>query len=40
MIFMAHADWMHTGDAEWLAPRYEALKAKLLLDRARADGCS
>lgn len=38
MIFMAHADWMHTGDTGWLAPRYEALKTKLLLDRRRADG--
>jgi len=38
MIFMAHADWMHTGDAEWLAARYDALKPKLLLERARADG--
>ena len=38
MIFMAHADWMHTGDTAWLAARYEALKPKLLLDRARADG--
>jgi alpha-L-rhamnosidase len=38
MIFMAHADWMHTGDAEWLAARYDGLKAKLLLERARADG--
>jgi hypothetical protein len=38
MIFMAHADWMHTGDAAWLASRYDALKPKLLLDRARADG--
>jgi hypothetical protein len=38
MIFMAHADWMHTGDAAWLAPRYAALKTKLLLERARADG--
>jgi hypothetical protein len=38
MIFMAHADWMHTGDRAWLAPRYEALKAKLLLERARPDG--
>jgi hypothetical protein len=38
MIFMAHADWMHTGDAAWLAARYDALKPKLLLDRARADG--
>jgi len=38
MIFMAHADWMHTGDTAWLAPRYTALKSKLLLERARADG--
>ena len=38
MIFMAHADWMHTGDAQWLAQRYDALKPKLLLGRARADG--
>ena len=38
MIFMAHADWMHTGDTAWLAPRYAALKSKLLLERARADG--
>ncbi len=38
MIFMAHADWMHTGDAVWLASRYESLKPRLLLDRARADG--
>jgi len=38
MVFMAHADWMHTGDIGWLAARYEALKPKLLLERARADG--
>ena len=38
MIFMAHADWMHTGDTGWLAPRYDALRPKLLLERARADG--
>jgi hypothetical protein len=38
MVFIAHADWMHTGDTAWLAPRYEALKSKLLLERARADG--
>jgi len=38
MIFMAHADWMHTGDLGWLAARYDALKPKLLLGRARADG--
>lgn len=38
MIFMAHADWMQTGDRAWLAARYEALKPKLLQERARADG--
>lgn len=35
MIFMAHADWMQTGDAEWLRPRYKALESKLLLDRVK-----
>ncbi len=38
MVFMAHADWMHTGDAEWIKPRYEALKSKLLLERVGKDG--
>jgi alpha-L-rhamnosidase len=38
MVFMAHADWMRTGDRSWLAPRYEALKTKTLLDRAGPDG--
>jgi hypothetical protein len=38
MIFMAYADWMETGDTNWLAPRYAGLKSKLQLDRARADG--
>jgi len=38
MVFMAHADWMHTGDTQWLAARYEALKAKLLLDRVGPGG--
>lgn len=38
MIFMAHADYRHSGDAAWLAARYESLKPKLLLDRAREDG--
>ncbi len=38
MIFMAHADWQHTGDKNWLAPRYESLKAKLLLERVGTDG--
>lgn len=38
MVFMAHADWMHTGDAEWIKPRYEALKTKLLMHRVGEDG--
>jgi len=38
MVFMAYADWMHTGDLEWLAARYEALKKKLLFERAGEDG--
>ena len=38
MIFMAHADWMQTGDRAWLSARYDHLVSKLLLDRARADG--
>ncbi len=38
MVFMAYADWMHTGDATWLAPRYESLKGKLLLERVGEDG--
>jgi alpha-L-rhamnosidase len=36
MIFMAHADWMQTGDTRWLAPRYAALKTKLHLESARS----
>lgn len=38
MIFMAHADYRQTGDTKWLATRYESLKPKLLLERAREDG--
>lgn len=38
MIFMAHADYMHTGDTAWLSKRYQSLKPKLLLERAREDG--
>jgi len=38
MIFMAHADWMQTGDTNWLAAHYAALKSKLFLDREGADG--
>lgn len=36
MIFMAYADWMETGETNWLAPRYEALKSKLQMDRVGA----
>lgn len=38
MIFMAHADYRHTGDPSWLESRFESLKPKLLLERARDDG--
>jgi hypothetical protein len=38
MIFMAYADWMQTGDTNWLAPRYASLKPKLQLKLARPDG--
>jgi hypothetical protein len=38
MIFIAHADWMQTGDTNWLAPRYAALKTKLHLAAERPDG--
>lgn len=38
MVFMAYADWMQTGDAKWLAARYDSLKGKLLLDRVGANG--
>ncbi len=38
MVFMAHADWLQTGDTAWLSPRFESLKSKLLTERAREDG--
>jgi hypothetical protein len=38
MVFMAHADWMDSGDRAWVSARYDALKSKLLLGRTRADG--
>ncbi len=38
MIFMAHADYRHTADTGWLSSRYQSLKPKLLLERARKDG--
>lgn len=38
MVFMAYADWMRTADKDWLATRYDSLKAKLLMDRVGSDG--
>ena len=38
MIFMAYADWMQTGDTNWLFEHYSFLKSKLQLDWTRADG--
>jgi len=38
MIFIAYADWMQTGDTNWLAPRYASLKSKLQFDREGPDG--
>ena len=38
MVFTAYADWMQTGDKEWLAQHYEYLKTKTLEDRAGPDG--
>ena len=38
MVFMVHADWMRTGDTQWMTKHYEALKAKTLVGRKGADG--
>ncbi|AHF91224.1 alpha-L-rhamnosidase [Opitutaceae bacterium TAV5] len=38
MVFIAHADWLHTGDTSLVAAHYEALAGKLLPERARPDG--
>ncbi|MGA2847624.1 MAG: family 78 glycoside hydrolase catalytic domain [Terracidiphilus sp.] len=38
MVFMAHADWMQTGDTAWLAAHYEGRKTKLLDERVGEDG--
>ncbi len=38
MVFMAHAQWMYSGDTDWLAQRYESLKAKTLMHRSGDDG--
>ncbi|WP_286177609.1 family 78 glycoside hydrolase catalytic domain [Rhodopirellula sp. JC639] len=38
MVFMAYAEWMYSGDSDWLKQRYESLKTKTLLHRSGADG--
>ena len=38
MVFMAYADWIHTGDKEQVARIYETLEPKLLLDKVNEDG--
>jgi len=38
LVFMVKADWMRTGDAGWLAPRYEKLKKRILMERVGPDG--
>jgi hypothetical protein len=38
MVFMAHAEWMYSGNDQWLAQRYELLKSKTLLHRSGDDG--
>lgn len=38
MVLMAYADWMRTGDKEWLGARFDALKSKMLLERVGPDG--
>jgi hypothetical protein len=37
-VLIAHADYLHTGDAESLRKNYETLKAKTLVALAREDG--
>jgi hypothetical protein len=38
MVFMAHADWMQNGDAEWISQRYNSLKSKTLIERCGDSG--
>ncbi|QDT07339.1 Bacterial alpha-L-rhamnosidase [Rubripirellula lacrimiformis] len=38
MVFMAHAQWMYSGDNDWIAQRYELLKSKTLMHRCGKDG--
>jgi hypothetical protein len=35
MVFMAHAEWLRSGDVDWVADRYEALKGRTLADRVQ-----
>ena len=38
MVFMAHAQWMYSGDTDWLKQRFEILKSKTLINRSGEDG--
>jgi hypothetical protein len=38
LVFIAHDDWMQTGDSAWLAVHYKFLWSKLLIERAGPDG--
>jgi hypothetical protein len=38
MVFMAYAQWMYSGDNDWLKERYESLKSKTLMHRSGEDG--
>jgi len=38
MVFMAWADWMYTGEREFLEENYDRLRAKTLAELAREDG--
>lgn len=38
LVLMAYADWMETGDRQWLSAHYEGLKGKLLQERLGKDG--
>jgi alpha-L-rhamnosidase len=38
MIFIAYADWMQTGDRQWLRAHYDGLKTRLLSDRVGPNG--
>lgn len=38
LVLMAHADYMRTGDVEWMRQRYPDLKTKALIERVAGDG--